>query len=292
MTSNGNGNGNGNGDWLSILLLLLSFSAAPVFAFGVGSPIFAATFLSMFVATGFYKFIEIKDPQGLDMEFPVAFGGKASAKMTGAIATFLVFGMLAWWGLTWEQAISDNQKKLDIVDNGNNDDYSVFFKPNNVDNRNNDDAGIFKIFKLNNNGQVQVGTIELYDKLITLRKINPFSDVFDKIQSDCPFSEDGDRKGLCGIPHNFEIKIIGFSNTIKNGEAIVCSQKYRYLVGNTYQISLDKNQTNPIKVNMISSATTPECQRASDPLHPSLVVGVGTLNQIDYDKNYYAKISE
>lgn len=204
--------------------------------------------------------------------------------MTGAVATLIVVGGLCWWGLTKQLAdqqkqLADQQKQLEIADNAGNDDYLV-----------KTEAG-------NNQKSLQVGKITLYDKLLKLKEDKPFSPLFIKIQSDCP---DGglDRKSLCGIPYSFNLKIISSSKELSEGEAIVCGQDYKYLVGQFYEISqFDDNGKSPNTVvprlKIKASATIPVCGTTLDNSYdPKLVVGLGTLNKdkIDRKKDYHAKL--
>lgn len=264
-----------SGDRLSIILLLLSLPVGLFSCFVLPNPVVAAVFLGMFVATGMHKFIEVKDPQGLEMNMPLPGGMKATAKMTGAVATLIVVGGLCWLGLT--KQLADQQKQLEIADNAGNDDYLV------------------KTEAVNHQGSLPVGKITLYDKLLKLKQDKPFSPLFIKIQSDCP---DGgsDRKSLCGIPDSFNLKIIGSSNEIREGEAIVCGQDYKHLVGQVYEISqsdggIKISKTVVPRLKIKGSAIIPVCGRVLDASYdPKLVVGAGTLDTKDRTRNYMAKL--
>ena len=109
-----------SGDRVSIVLLLLSLPVGLFSCFVLPNPVVAAVSLGMFVATGMHKFIEVRDPQGLEMNVPLPNGIKATTKMTGAVATLIVVGGLCWWGLT--KQLADQQKQLEIADNAGNDD--------------------------------------------------------------------------------------------------------------------------------------------------------------------------
>jgi hypothetical protein len=271
-----------SGDRVSIVLLFLSLPVGLFSCFILPNPVVAAVFLGMFVATGMHKFIEVKDPQGLEMNMPLPGGMKATAKMTGAVATLIVVGGLCWWGLTKQLAdqqkqLADQQKQLEIADNAGNDDYLV------------------KTEAVNHQGSLPVGKITLYDKLLKLKRDKPFSPFFMKIQSDCP---DGgsDRKSLCGIPDSFNLKIIGSSNELTKGEAIVCGQDYKHLVGQVYEISqsdggIKISKTVVPRLKIKGSAIIPLCGTILDASYdPKLVVGSGTLDTRDRTRDYMAKL--
>lgn len=264
-----------SGDRVSIILLFLSLPVGLFSCFILPNPVVAAVSLGMFVATGMHKFIEVRDPQGLEMNVPLPNGIKATAKMTGEVATLIVVGGLCWWGLT--KQLADQQKQLEIADNAGNDDYLV------------------KTESVNHQGSFPVGKITLYDKLLKLKKEKPFSPLFMKIQSDCP---DGglDRKSLCGVPPSFNLKIIGSSNELSKDEAIVCGQDYKHLVGQSYEIlqsdgDIKSPKTIVPRLEIKGSVTISPCRAILDNSYdPKLVVGSRTLDKIDRAKDYSAKL--
>jgi hypothetical protein len=269
-------------DLISILILVISAPLGVFFLISSSSATAAAFWWSFFASTAMYKVLEIKDPQGLefkDWTIPFLGGVKASAKMTGALATFGIVFLLVGSGLTFEQMRKEAnaEKILTIDDSTNTDDYSVLFKPDS-----------------SQNPQV-VGKIQLYNQLLKLKEDRAFSDVLKKIQADCPDPDEGERQGLCGIPYSFDFKIVLISQNVSEGQAAVCGM-YKDLVGQSYKISPigNINKDTPTVIKITSTINSKHCGKALSPIL-GLVVGAKTGQKLraadpELDKLYHAKI--
>jgi hypothetical protein len=260
---------------VSLTILFISLVGAPVFYFV--SPFLSTFFVTIFISTFFYKVLDVKDPQGLDVQWALPLPGnpKVNAKLAGAVASAIVIAPLSWYAVRQEYNIKDRQL---VIDESPHNDYYV--KPEFA----------------NIQGPQPVGQIQLYEELNKLKEKKPFSFIFQKIQSDCPITEGAVQSGLCAIPSKFAVRIIG-SADLGQGKAVVCGQRFKDLSEQAYKIyPEDPNSKDAIKdaptVKINGSVTIIQCRRAIDTNNPSLVVNSDLRRLVDPQKLYQAKIAD